>query len=84
MTYKKPAVFNGVKAMQRIDELEAEVKRLQEANANLEIRCRIAEEDRANMKNLINTQQDTINKYGEVFTLLNAKIAQGGGESDKR
>ena len=43
MTYTKPAVFNAIKAMQKIDELEAEVKRLKEANANLEIRCRIAE-----------------------------------------
>ena len=82
MTYTKPVVFNAIKAMQKIDELEAEVKRLKEANANLEIRCRIAEEDRANMKNLINTQQDTINKYGEVFTLLNAKIAKNEGGNE--
>ena len=52
MTYKKPAVFNAIQAMRKIDELEAEVKRLKEANANLEIRCRIAE---ANMKEKVET-----------------------------
>lgn len=39
----KPTVFNAIKAMQKIEELEAEVKRLQEEKTNLEIRCRIAE-----------------------------------------
>lgn len=39
----KPTVFNAIKAMQKIEELEAEVRRLQEEKTNLEIRCRIAE-----------------------------------------
>ena len=40
----KPAVFNYVKALERIAELEAEVERLRHDKTNLEIRCRILEE----------------------------------------
>lgn len=44
--YNKPVCFNAVRAMQRIDELEAENKRLTDENTNLKIRCRILETDR--------------------------------------
>ena len=47
----KPVVFNILKAIDQIEELEAENKRLQEENealrkdrTNLEIKCRILEE----------------------------------------
>ena len=43
--YTKPVCFNAIEAMKRIDELEAENERLRKDVANLQIRCRIAEED---------------------------------------
>lgn len=51
MGRSKPVVFNAIRAIDRIEELEAENKRLQEENealrkdrTNLEIKCRILEE----------------------------------------
>ena len=51
MGRSKPVVFNAIRAIDRIEELEAENKRLQEEVAqlrkdrtNLEIKCRILEE----------------------------------------
>lgn len=47
----KPVVFNVIKAMEQVEDLEAENKRLQAENealrkerTNLEIKCRILEE----------------------------------------
>lgn len=42
---KKPVCFNAIEAIRQIAELKAEVERLRRENANLRIRCRIAEED---------------------------------------
>ena len=51
MGRSKPVVFNVLKAIDQIEELEAENKRLQEENealrkdrTNIEIKCRILEE----------------------------------------
>ena len=51
MGRSKPIVFNAIRAIDRIEELEAENKRLQEEveqlrkdRTNLEIKCRILEE----------------------------------------
>lgn len=51
MGRSKPVVFNAIRAIDRIEELEAENKRLQEEveqlrkdRTNLEIKCRILEE----------------------------------------
>lgn len=55
----KPMVFNykdHERALDRIAELEAEVARLQEAKANLEIRCRILEADHGQDESQIQRQ----------------------------
>lgn len=42
--YKNPVCFNAVQAMMKIDSLKAEIERLKKGKTNLEIKCRILEE----------------------------------------
>jgi len=89
----KPLVFNYAThedAIVKIQSQADEIVRLKEENTNLKIRCRIAEEDAGQietLKNIIDTQKRTIDKYGEIFTILNATIkdleAKLGKESEE-
>lgn len=75
--FVKPTVFNPRQAMDRINELEATIKRqsdncmkLREENTDL----RIEIDKLRQIQQITETQQETISKYEQIFKLQEAEL----------